>query len=113
NRTRLTQHETPLLMLGISSRSEDSPSLESQGCIFLINGRDRIDLGYGTPSGIPSAPDASESLSFSVTDELVTMLLGATTIEARLGTTEFTIAPAELNPFRDLFAMIRAPEDSV
>ena len=104
NRTRLTRHETPLLLLGFSSRSEDWQYLEPQSCIFLINGRDRIDLGYGSRS--------EEYMTYSVTSEMVKVLLSATAVEARLGTTEFMIAPPQLSPFRELLGMIRAPEDS-
>jgi hypothetical protein len=112
NRTKLTRHETPLLLLGFSSGSEDRGYLESQSCIFLINGRDRVDLGDGTPSGKFQSTEVSEYLTFSVTTQMVEMLLRATTIEARLGTTEFTIAPQQLGPFRELLGMIRAPKDS-
>ncbi len=111
NRTRLAKHETPLLLLGFSSRSEDSSSLEPQSCIFLIDGRSRLDLGYGS-RGTRSSTDASDVLTFDVTRPIVETLLGATRIEGRLGATEFTVAPQQLAPFRELLTMIRAVEDS-
>jgi len=104
NRTRLAKHEEPLLLLGFSSPSEDFRYSGPQNCIFIVNGRDRVDLGDGSPS--------ADYLSFSVTPQLVTKIVSATTIEARLGTTEFTIAPPQLSPFRQLLEMIRAPQDS-
>jgi hypothetical protein len=112
NRTRFREGENPLLMLDFSSLSEDWRYQDSPSCIFLIDGRVRMDLGEGAREGKVKSGWAAESLTFQIMREQAEALTNATTIEARLGGTEFSIVPARLGSFRELLSTVRAPADS-
>ena len=112
NRTRFRKGENPLLMLEFSSLAEDWQYLDSQSCIFLIDGKVRMDLGDGVRAGKMQSGYSVESLRFQIMREQAEALTKAATIEARLGGGEFSIAPAELKSFRELLDAVRAPADS-
>ena len=112
NRTRFRKGENPLLMLECSSLSEDWRYADSQTCIFLLDGKVRMDLGPGAREGKVESGYSAESLEFQIMREQVEALTNATTIEARLGSDVFSVAPPRLRSFRELLSTVRAPADS-
>ena len=71
-----------------------------------------MDLGEGAREGKVKSGWAAGSLTFQIMREQAEALTNATTIEARLGGTEFSIVPARLGSFRELLSTVRAPADS-